>query len=109
MAAHELRVLSRSAVLPFPVDDEHLAAEPLRIKHRYLDLRREGMQRRLRVRNQVKRVMRTYLESQGFEDIETPMLINSTPRARGISWCPAASNPAASTRCPSPRRFSSSC
>ncbi|MGI6199342.1 MAG: aspartate--tRNA ligase [Christensenellales bacterium] len=93
VAAHELRVLSRSAVLPFPVDDEHLAAEPLRIKHRYLDLRREGMQRRLRVRNQVKRVMRSYLESQGFEDIETPMLINSTPEGARDFLVPSRKQP----------------
>jgi aspartyl-tRNA synthetase len=76
--AHELEILNPAASLPFMVDEEHLSEE-VRLKHRYLDLRREPMQRALMLRHAVARATRRYLDDNGFVDIETPVLYKSTP------------------------------
>src|SRR2546421_10291615 len=76
--AHELEILNPAAALPFMVDEEHLSEE-VRLKHRYLDLRREPMQRALRLRHAVARATRGYLDANGFVDVETPLLYKSTP------------------------------
>src|SRR5436853_102340 len=76
--AHELEILNPAAALPFMVDEEHLSEE-VRLKHRYLDLRREPMQRALRLRHAVARATRRYLDDNGFIDSETPVLYKSTP------------------------------
>jgi aspartyl-tRNA synthetase len=76
--AHELEILNPAASLPFMVDEEHLSEE-VRLKHRYLDLRREPMQRALRLRHAVARATRRYLDDNGFVDVETPVLYKSTP------------------------------
>jgi aspartyl-tRNA synthetase len=75
--ARELTVLNRSEPLPFQLD-EHVGEE-VRLKYRYLDLRREVMTKRLRQRHDITRAMRSYLDSNGFIDLETPMLGKSTP------------------------------
>ena len=77
--AREIEVLSESEPLPFPVDDRVDVDEVLRLRHRYLDLRRAPMQRNLRVRGTVNRVMRDAMTEQDFVEIETPMLVASTP------------------------------
>src|SRR5690349_1719125 len=77
LLARELTTLNRSEPLPFQLD-EHVSEE-VRIKYRYLDLRRDDMQRRLRLRHQITRAMRHYLDDQGFIDIETPVLGKATP------------------------------
>ena len=75
--AHELTVLNRSETPPFH-HDEH-ANEELRLKYRYLDLRREGMLNNLRLRHKVTMAMRDFLDREGFVDVETPMLTRATP------------------------------
>jgi aspartyl-tRNA synthetase len=77
LLARELVTLNRSEPLPFQLD-EHVSEE-VRLKYRYLDLRRDDMQRRLRLRHQITRAMRHYLDEQGFVDIETPVLGKATP------------------------------
>jgi aspartyl-tRNA synthetase len=77
LLARELTVLNRSEPLPFQLD-EHVSEE-VRLKYRYLDLRREVMTRRLRQRHDITRAMRGYLDSNGFIDLETPVLGKSTP------------------------------
>jgi len=77
LLARELTTLNRSEPLPFQLD-EHVSEE-VRLKYRYLDLRRDDMQRRLRLRHQITRAMRRYLDEQGFIDIETPVLGKATP------------------------------
>jgi aspartyl-tRNA synthetase len=72
-----LTTLNRSEPLPFQLD-EHVSEE-VRLKYRYLDLRRDDMQRRLRLRHKITRAMRHYLDDQGFIDIETPVLGKATP------------------------------
>jgi len=76
--AHHVEVLNPSLTPPFQLDDENLS-ENTRLTYRVLDLRREPMQRNLRLRYRVTMAVRRYLDAQGFIDIETPMLTRSTP------------------------------
>src|SRR3989442_1528671 len=76
--AHEVEILNPSAPLPFQLDDDNLS-ENTRLTHRVLDLRREPMQKNLRLRYRVAMAVRGYLDAHGFIDIETPMLTRSTP------------------------------
>jgi aspartyl-tRNA synthetase len=73
----ELEILNRSEPLPFQLD-EHVSEE-VRLRYRYLDLRREEMRERLLLRHRITRAMRHYLDEAGFVDIETPMLSKATP------------------------------
>jgi aspartyl-tRNA synthetase len=77
LLARELVVLNRSEPLPFQLD-EHVSEE-VRLKYRYLDLRREVMVKRLRQRHHITRAMRSYLDGNGYIDLETPVLGKSTP------------------------------
>jgi len=74
---HELEILNRSEPLPFQLD-EHVSEE-VRLRYRYIDLRREDMRERLLLRHRITRAMRHYLDDAGFVDIETPMLSKATP------------------------------
>ncbi len=74
-----VEVLNRAEPPPFPVDDRIDADEVVRLRHRYVDLRRERMQRNLRARAHVNAAIRGSMERQGFVEVETPMLIASTP------------------------------
>lgn len=78
--AKTLEILNASEPLPIPVDtDGKEIEEEIRLKYRYLDLRRERMKRNLRVRHEVARFIRTHLIEQGFWEIDTPILTKSTP------------------------------
>jgi aspartyl-tRNA synthetase len=79
IAARSVEVLNEAEPSPFPLDERTDIDEVLRLRHRYLDLRREPMQRNLRLRAEVNRAMREAMRSQGFVEVETPMLIASTP------------------------------
>jgi aspartyl-tRNA synthetase len=74
----EIEVLNASATPPFQLDDDNLG-ENIRLQYRYLDLRREPMQKNMRLRYRVAKLMRDYLDQQQFMEIETPMLTRSTP------------------------------
>ena len=76
--AHEVEILNPSASLPFQLDDDNLS-EQVRLEHRVIDLRREPMQKNLRLRHAVARAARGFLDANGFVDIETPVLYKSTP------------------------------
>ena len=78
VVAEALSILNKSEVLPFPLDGEAVT-EDLRLEYRYLDLRRPGMLRNLAVRHKITKVTRDYFDSQGFLEIETPVLSKSTP------------------------------
>jgi len=75
----ECKVLNRAKALPFTLDEHVEVAENIRLKHRYLDLRRPALQRNLLLRSEVGRITREYLASCGFVEIETPYLTKSTP------------------------------
>ncbi len=79
VVARSVEVLSEAEPPPFPLDDRVDVDEMLRLKHRYLDLRRAPMQRNLRLRAEANRAMREAMVAQGFVEVETPMLIASTP------------------------------
>ena len=75
----ELRVLSESETPPFPIEENSKTKEEIRLKYRYLDLRRPDMQRNLMMRSKVATLTRQFLANEGFMEIETPILIGSTP------------------------------
>ncbi len=77
IVASELELLNRCDPLPFQLDES--VSEEVRLRYRYIDLRREIMNQRLRLRHRITRSMRGYLDSHGFVDIETPMLTKATP------------------------------
>jgi len=77
--AREIRVLSEARTPPFAIEDELTTSEDIRLKYRYLDLRRPRMQRNIALRHRVTMEVRRYLDEQGFYEIETPFLTKSTP------------------------------
>ena len=91
LLATSLEVLNRSEPLPFQLDEE--VREEARLKYRYLDLRRDEMQKRLRLRHAVTRAMRDYLDGHGFLDIETPMLTKATPEGARDYLVPSRTQP----------------
>ena len=78
MIATEIEVLNASLTPPFMLDDENLT-ETVRLEHRYIDLRRPAMQKNMMLRYRVSKTLRDYLDTNGFIEIETPMLTRSTP------------------------------
>jgi aspartyl-tRNA synthetase len=91
--AGDVEVLSPAAPLPFPVDEHVQVGEEVRLQHRYLDLRREGPSRALRLRSQVNRAARAVLDDRGFVEIETPTLTRSTPEGARDFLVPARLQP----------------
>lgn len=75
----ELKVLGESETPPFDINDDTKAGEELRLRHRYLDLRRPVLQRNIAFRHKVAKITRDYFDENGFIEIETPILIRSTP------------------------------
>jgi len=91
LLAQKLVVLNPSATPPFTLDEE--VNEELRLKHRYVDLRRDVMQERLRRRHAITRAMREYLDGHDFVDIETPMLTKATPEGARDYLVPSRTHP----------------
>ena len=91
LLCRELEILSRSETPPFHHDEP--VNEELRLKYRYLDLRRDVMQKRIRLRHAVTRAMRDYLDTNGFIDIETPMLTKATPEGARDYLVPSRTHP----------------
>jgi aspartyl-tRNA synthetase len=77
--ANELRILSKAETPPFPIEDTVDVAEDLRLKYRYLDIRRTPMKENLIARHRAYQAVRKYFDEQGFIEVETPMLMKSTP------------------------------
>jgi aspartyl-tRNA synthetase len=91
--ATDLTILSEANPLPFALDSDEEVSEVLRLKYRYLDLRRPQVQRNFIVRHRVTKAVRDYLDAQGFLDIETPFLIRSTPEGARDYLVPSRINP----------------
>jgi aspartyl-tRNA synthetase len=91
LLAKELELLNRSEPLPFQLDEQ--ASEEVRLRYRYLDLRREVMSQRLRQRHQITRAMRQHLDDAGYIDIETPMLTKATPEGARDYLVPSRTHP----------------
>jgi len=93
VAAKELRILSRSETPPINIEENSEANELLRLKYRYLDLRRPDMQKNLILRHKVAKIARDYFDSKGFVEIETPMLTKSTPEGARDYLVPSRVHP----------------
>ncbi|HSG66979.1 MAG TPA: amino acid--tRNA ligase-related protein, partial [Gammaproteobacteria bacterium] len=91
LLARELTVLNESKTPPFHHDEQ--TSEELRLRYRYLDLRREEMQRNLRLRHRVARTIRAYLDAAGFIELETPILSKTTPEGARDYLVPSRTHP----------------
>lgn len=91
--AEALRILSESEVPPFPIEANSKTKEEIRLKYRYLDLRRPDIQRNLMVRSQVAILTRQFLAEEGFLEIETPTLVKSTPEGARDYLVPSRVHP----------------
>ena len=90
---NSFKVLNKSAVPPFTVQDDTDGGDDLRMKYRYIDLRRNAVKKNLELRYAVNRAARNYLHEKGFMDIETPFLIRSTPEGARDFVVPSRMNP----------------
>lgn len=89
----EYKILNKSAVPPFTIEDKTDGGDDIRMKYRYLDLRRNAVKKNIELRYAVNRAARNYLHQQGFMDIETPFLIKSTPEGARDFVVPSRMNP----------------
>lgn len=93
LRATELRILSESDTPPFPIEESIQTRDDLRLKYRYLDLRRPNLQHNLMLRSKVATETRAFLAEEGFLEIETPILINSTPEGARDYLVPSRVHP----------------
>ena len=91
--AKELNILSPSEVPPFTIEDESNGGDDLRMRYRYLDIRRNPVRRNLELRHRMTMEVRRYLDSKGFLEIETPMLVGSPPEGARDFVVPSRMNP----------------
>ncbi|HUL45791.1 MAG TPA: aspartate--tRNA ligase, partial [Steroidobacteraceae bacterium] len=91
LIARRIELLNRSEPLPFQLDEQ--VGEEVRLRYRYLDLRREVMSQRLRLRHRLTRSMRAWLDGHGFVDLETPMLTKATPEGARDYLVPSRTHP----------------
>ncbi len=109
VAASDLQLLNYAEVLPFPVDDPEVASkvnEELRLKYRYLDLRRPEMARNLRLRSRIATTTRLFMDEEGFLEVETPTLFKSTPEGAREFLVPSRLSPGEFYALPqSPQQF----
>ena len=91
--ADEFTILNPSEVPPFTIEDESDGGDDLRMRYRYLDLRRNPVRRNLELRHRMTMEVRRYLDSKGFLEIETPMLVGSTPEGARDFVVPSRMNP----------------
>jgi aspartyl-tRNA synthetase len=91
--ATALEILSTAQTPPFPLDEHHTVGEDVRLRHRYIDLRRPEMQQKLRMRAQITSKIRRYLEDQGFLELETPILTKATPEGARDYLVPSRTHP----------------
>lgn len=93
VVATDLRILSEAETPPFPIEEDSKTKEDLRLKYRYLDLRRPDLQRNLIMRSKVATLTRSFLAEEGFLEIETPMLTKSTPEGARDYLVPSRVHP----------------
>ena len=93
IVAESLLILSESETPPFPIEENSQTKDEIRLKHRYLDLRRPDIQRNLMLRSKVAHLMREFMAKEGFIEIETPMLTKSTPEGARDYLVPSRVHP----------------
>lgn len=89
----ELEILNHAETPPFMLDEHHSVSEDIRLRHRYIDLRRPEMLNRMRLRSQVTSTVRNYLDEHGFLDVETPILTKATPEGARDYLVPSRTHP----------------
>ena len=109
--ADAFNVESASEILPFPVNQDTECPEETRLEYRFLDLRREQMQRNIMLRTETIRLIREHLTDRGFREFQTPILTRPVrrPKARATTSCRAGCIPGSSTHCRRRRSSSNSC
>lgn len=106
VAATDILILNRAENLPFPVDEYHEVGEDIRLRYRYLDLRRPEMLARFKARSAIVRYLRRFLDDAGFLDIETPCLTKATPEGARDYLVPSRTKPGQFFALPqSPQQF----
>ena len=93
LIAEDIRILSESETPPFPIEENSQTKDELRLKHRYLDLRRPDIQRNMMLRSKVTYLMREFMAKEGFLEIETPILCKSTPEGARDYLVPSRIHP----------------
>ena len=93
IAATELKVLNQAQTPPFTIEENSDGGDDLRMKYRYLDLRRPPLQRNMELRHRMAHAIRTFLDKEGFLEIETPYLVGSTPEGARDFVVPSRMNP----------------
>jgi aspartyl-tRNA synthetase len=93
VVATELNVLNTAKTPPFTIEDDTDGGDDLRMKYRYLDLRRNAVRKNLELRHKMAFEVRNYLDKQGFLEVETPVLVNSTPEGARDFLVPSRTNP----------------
>ena len=93
VAATELTILNRAQTPPFTIEENSDGGDDLRMKYRYLDLRRPPLQRNMELRHRMAHAIRTFLDKEGFLEIETPYLVGSTPEGARDFVVPSRMNP----------------
>ncbi|RPF55531.1 aspartate--tRNA ligase [Aquisalibacillus elongatus] len=93
VVAHDVTILNRSKALPIQIEDDTDATEEVRLKYRYLDLRRQEMQETMKLRHEISQSFRRYLGHHGFYEMETPMLTKSTPEGARDYLVPSRVHP----------------
>ena len=93
ISATELKILNRAVTPPFTIEEESDGGDDLRMKYRYLDLRRPPLQRAMILRHRMAQAVRQFLDKEGFLEIETPYLIKSTPEGARDFIVPSRMNP----------------
>lgn len=91
--ARDIRILSESETPPFPIEENSQTKEDVRLRYRYLDLRRPDLQRNLMMKSKVSMLLRNFMEKEGFLEIETPMLTKSTPEGARDYLVPSRVHP----------------
>ena len=91
--ANDIRILSEAETPPFPIEENCQTKEELRLKYRYLDLRRPDLQRNIMMKSKVSMLLRIFMEKEGFLEIETPILMKSTPEGARDYLVPSRVHP----------------
>ena len=91
--ANDIRILSEAETPPFPIEENCQTKEELRLKYRYLDLRRPDLQRNIMMKSKVSMLLRNFMEKEGFLEIETPILMKSTPKGARDYLVPSRVHP----------------
>jgi aspartyl-tRNA synthetase len=89
----ELEILNKAETPPFQLDEHEKVSEEIRLRYRYVDLRRPEMYERIKLRSEITRMLRSYLDDHGFLDIETPMLTKATPEGARDYLVPSRTHP----------------